>query len=213
MASSASSGDGGFKFLMIAACRGGTGFICPLADLWVGLLVAPWVLRAPEGPAARVARRPHVVRRRASKPARALRSLRCPPHQWRLVDVMSRSPARPRRHPRAPQPGPPDPPAPFTPAGSRRHPIGRYLVCMYLARPRRHPRAPQPGPLGPPAPFTPPVSDVQARSAGSPRPRRRLLRPERSGLRPRDLALHSAMVSAKIIVSTPTWRVIRPPVR
>ena len=173
MASSASSGDGGFKFLMIAACRGGTGFICPLADLWVGLLVAPWVLRAPEGPAAREARRPHVVRRRASKPARALRSLRCPPHRWRLVDVLSRSPARPRRHP----------------------------------------RAPQPGPLGPPAPFTPPVSDVQARSAGSPRPRRRLLRPERSGLRPRDLALHSAMVSAKIIVSTPTWRVIKPPVR
>ena len=43
------------------------------------LLVAPLVFRAPEGPAAREARRPHFVRRRASKPARALRS----PPQWR----------------------------------------------------------------------------------------------------------------------------------
>ena len=47
-----------------------------------GLLVAPLVFRAPEAPAAREARRPHFVRRRASKPARALRSLRRPPHQW-----------------------------------------------------------------------------------------------------------------------------------
>ena len=49
-----------------------------------GVLVAPLVFRAPEGPAAREARRPHVVRRRASKPARALRTLRRPPHQWGL---------------------------------------------------------------------------------------------------------------------------------
>ena len=49
------------------------------------LLVAPLVFRAPEAPAAREARRPHFVRRRASKPARALRSLRRPPHQWGLV--------------------------------------------------------------------------------------------------------------------------------
>ena len=48
---------------------------------------------------------------------------------------------------------------------------------------------------------------------GPPRPRRQSLRPERSGLKPRDLALHSGRVSAKIVVSTPTWRVIRPPVR
>ena len=73
--------------------------------------VAPLVFRAPEAPAAREARRPHFVRRRASKPARALRSLRRPPHQWRLVaDVWlgasSRSLARPSRRPRAPQPGP-----------------------------------------------------------------------------------------------------------
>ena len=47
--------------------------------------MAPRVFRAPEGPAAREARRPHYVRCRASKPARALRSLRRPPHQWGLV--------------------------------------------------------------------------------------------------------------------------------
>ena len=51
------------------------------------LLVAPLVFRAPEGPAAREARRPHFVRRRASKPARALRSLRRPPHRRRRVAV------------------------------------------------------------------------------------------------------------------------------
>ena len=75
------------------------------------LLVVPRVFRAPEGPAAREARRPHFVRRRASKPARALRSLRRPPHQWgRVADVQScascRSPARPRLRPRPPPPGP-----------------------------------------------------------------------------------------------------------
>ena len=61
-------------------CAGGR----RLASLMV-LLVAPRVFRAPEAPAAREARRPHFVRRRASKPARALRSLRRPPHQWGLV--------------------------------------------------------------------------------------------------------------------------------
>ncbi len=45
------------------------------------LCVALLVFRAPEGPAAREARRPHFVRRRASKPARALRTLRRPPHR------------------------------------------------------------------------------------------------------------------------------------
>ena len=43
------------------------------------------------------------------------------------------------------RPCPPDPPAPSTPVGSRRPPIGRYLVCLYLAWPCRHPRAPRPG--------------------------------------------------------------------
>ena len=77
--------------------EGGAGFICPLPERWAGLLrgrrpaqlmvllVDPRVFRAPEGPAAREARRPHFVRRRASKPARALRTLRRPPHQWHLV--------------------------------------------------------------------------------------------------------------------------------
>ena len=84
------------------------------------LLVVPRVFRAPEAPAAREARQPHCVRRRASKPARALRSLRRPPHQWGWgadvwLCVSSRSLARPRRRPRAPQPGHPDPPAPSAP--------------------------------------------------------------------------------------------------
>ena len=66
------------------------------------MLVAPLVFRAPEGPAAREARHPHFVRRCASKPARALRSLRRPSHQWRLrcagwLGAAPRSPARPRR--------------------------------------------------------------------------------------------------------------------
>ena len=85
------------------------------------LLVAPRVFRAPEAPAAREARQPHCVRRRASKPARALRTLRRPPHQWCPVccwlawriDSLSRQTHRPW----APQPGPPDPPAPFAPVG------------------------------------------------------------------------------------------------
>ena len=77
-------------------------------------LVVPLVFRAPEGPAAREARRPHFVRRRASKPARALRSLRRPLHRQCLVTVSSL--ARPRHRPRAPQPGPPVPPASSTPA-------------------------------------------------------------------------------------------------
>ena len=68
------------------------------------LLVAPLVFRAPEAPAAREARRPHFVRRRASKPACALRTLRRPSHQWgRGADVClsfaPRSPARPRHRP------------------------------------------------------------------------------------------------------------------
>ena len=56
----------------------------PAAAFLLVVLVAPLVFRAPEGPAAREARRPHFVRRRASKPARALRSLRRPPHRRRL---------------------------------------------------------------------------------------------------------------------------------
>ena len=41
------SGVWGFKLLVIAACRGGTGFICPLPELWDGLLAASRVFRAP----------------------------------------------------------------------------------------------------------------------------------------------------------------------
>ena len=45
----ASSGVWGFNLLMIEACRGGTGFICPLPELWDGL-VAPRVFPAPSTP-------------------------------------------------------------------------------------------------------------------------------------------------------------------
>ena len=53
----------------------------------------------PSGPAAREARRPHVVRRRASKPARALRSLRRPSHRRCLWFWCARpGPAAAHRH-------------------------------------------------------------------------------------------------------------------
>ena len=88
------------------------------------LLVAPLVFRAPEGPAAREARRPHFVRRRASKPARALRSLRRPPHQWGWgagvrLDPLSWYPAWPRRRPATRQ----VPPVRFMPATPISHVI------------------------------------------------------------------------------------------
>ena len=46
-----------------------------------GWCLCPRVFRAPEGPAAREARRPHFVRRRASKPAQALRLVLHHPHR------------------------------------------------------------------------------------------------------------------------------------
>ena len=61
----ASNGDGGLTLACVSACRGGTGFICPLPERWAGLLrgrrpaqlmvllVDPRVFRVPEGPAAR----------------------------------------------------------------------------------------------------------------------------------------------------------------
>ena len=101
---------------------GPTGVLCNSVRVRGWIACGPRVFRAPSGPAAREARRPHCVRRRASKPARALRSLRRPPHQWGQVAVVwfgasSGSPARPCRRPRVPQPGPPVPPAPSTPVG------------------------------------------------------------------------------------------------
>ena len=67
------------------------------------LLVAPRVFRAPEGPAARETRRRRFARRRVSKPARALWSLRRPPHQWgrvadwRVVSEPGQAPSSPHR--------------------------------------------------------------------------------------------------------------------
>ena len=80
----------GFKSQRYRHCRpaplGPGGFVMPSwRAVWLCGCVAPRVFRAPEAPAAREARRPHCVRRRASKPARALRSLRRPPHQWGWV--------------------------------------------------------------------------------------------------------------------------------
>ena len=74
------------------------------------LLVAPLVFRAPSGPAAReiATREPDGSEWSISKPARALRTLRRPPHRRHLRGCVSvRTTARPRRRPRAPQPGPP----------------------------------------------------------------------------------------------------------
>ena len=106
----------------------------------VFVFVAPLVFRAPEGPAAREARRPHFVRRRASKPARALRTLRRPSRRWCLWFWCAR-PGPAATHGRCSQarfearPCAPVPPAPFAPV------VPVVLVCP--ARPRRHPRAPQ----------------------------------------------------------------------
>ena len=86
-------------------------FGCRFLYAWRGvavpgavLLVAPLVFRAPSGPAAReiATREPEGSEWSISKPARALRTLRRPPHRRRLVaDVWlgasARSPVRPRR--------------------------------------------------------------------------------------------------------------------
>ena len=98
-------------------CPAGRAAVCAGGRRPAAWPAAPRVFRAPEGPAAREARRPHFVRRRASKPARALRALRtC--GAW-CVDVRfgasARCPARPRHRPRAPQPGTPGSPAPSAP--------------------------------------------------------------------------------------------------
>ena len=91
----------GFKSQRYRHCRpapmGPGGFVMPtwrvargLLVILLVLLVAPRVFRAPEAPAAREARRPHFVRRRASKPARALRTLRRPSRQWGVVADVAR---------------------------------------------------------------------------------------------------------------------------
>ena len=67
------------------------------------LLVAPRVFRALSGPAARETRRLRFARRRVSKPARALRTLRRLPHRWgwvadwRVVLEPGRAPSSPHR--------------------------------------------------------------------------------------------------------------------
>ena len=86
--------------------------------------------RAPQpGPAATHRHRGRALRtlrRRASKPSRALRSLRRPPHLWGRVAVRqlyasARCPARPCHCPLAPQPGPA--------SGPRAHRCWAYTEC------------------------------------------------------------------------------------
>ena len=105
-----------------------------------------------------------------------------------------------------------------------RPPAGRAAVSTHGCSGRRRPR-PLCVPVGGGPPASRPRRELRsarrlearpgpvAAPGVTPRPRRRLLRPERIGLKARDLALHSVVVSAKILVSTPTWRVIRPSVR
>ena len=90
----------------------------------VFVFVAPLVFRAPEGPAAREARRPHFVRRRASKPARALRSLRRPPHR-RCLWFWCARPGLATAHGHRSQ----------ALRSLRRPPHWRHLVCWRVARP------------------------------------------------------------------------------
>ena len=128
------------------------------------LLVVTLVLRAPSGPAAReIAARELRSERSISKPARALRTLRRPPQQWRMVadrwlGASSRSPARPCRRPPAPRPGP------SLRWGCRVFACGDVGVAGAVGSGR--PRASlgvvdleaRPGPPDPPAPSTPAAS-------------------------------------------------------
>ena len=107
----------------------------------VSVAVAPLVFRAPEGPAAREARRPHFVRRRASKPARALRTLRRPSRRWCLWFWCAR-PGPAATHGRCSQAPPRSSPVPSGPFGALR--AGGPVVLVCPARTRRHSRAPQP---------------------------------------------------------------------
>ena len=125
----------------------------------MALLVAPLVFRAPEGPAAREARRPHFVRRRASKPARALRSLRRPSHLWgRAAPWAAARPRAVRAASFARRVGSLSGQAPPPPTGTAAGPSGALhasgawcaVGCLGAsarcpARPRHRPRALLPG--------------------------------------------------------------------
>ena len=133
----------GFKSQRYRHCRpapvGPGGFVMPTCCAAVRC-VAPLVFRAPEGPAAREARRPHFVRRRASKPTRALRTLRRPPHQWGWVaDVCLCFASKPDQA--LPPPArvaawPSGPSGALHPSGARSLMLLGALACC-LARPRR----------------------------------------------------------------------------
>ena len=139
-----------------------------VVSVFVSVSVAPLVFRAPEGPAAREARRPHFVRRRASKPARALRSLRRPPHRRCLWFWCARPGLAATHGHRSQAPPPPTGTAarPSAPSGAL-HTGGTWCAGVWpgqdpppltgaVARPRHRPRALQPGPVrSPPVPSGP----------------------------------------------------------
>ena len=131
---------------------GPTGVLCNSVRVRGWIACGPRVFRAPSGPAAREARRPHCVRRRASKPARALRSLRRPPHRRRLV--CWRVDWRVVWKPGQALPPPTGTAArPSGPSGAL-HTSGAWCADVWLgalsrrpARPCRRPRVPPSGPV------------------------------------------------------------------
>ena len=96
------------------------------------MLAAPLVFRAPSGPAAReiATREPKGSEVSISKPARALRTLRRPPHQWRLrcCVVMCRLEARPGL---AAAHGRRSPPVPSGPSGALLTGGSRLVLCNF----------------------------------------------------------------------------------
>ena len=116
--------------------------------------VALLVFRAPEGPAAREARRPRFARRRASKPARALRSLRRPSHQWGLVRwcVAGCVVSKPGQAPPPPTGTAAGPSGALHTSGARCADVWLGTSARSLARPCRRPPAPR---QLPPVPSTP----------------------------------------------------------
>ena len=179
------------------------------------LLVVPRVFRAPEGPAAREARRPHFVRRCASKPARALRSLRRPPHQWGVVaDVARCIVSKPGQ-----VPPPPTGTAawPCGPSGALHTSGAGSLIgasSRSPARPRHRPRAPQSGPVGQVRGCLKPSSPLRARARVGLKP----LSPLRVPVEPRLKPLSPLRVPAEPRLKPPSplrvrngrfWRVFR----
>ena len=94
---------------------------CCLVRLWGR--AAPWAAARP-----RAVRAASFARRVVSKPARALRSLRRPPHLWGRVAVLARpGPAAAHGHRSQARPYPP---APSTPVGLGRWSVARRVLLQ-----------------------------------------------------------------------------------